>query len=84
MAHIRGTTAAERNIKAKWLAEKKDRTPEESLRLLELRLDGDGTKPDAKLMIAYRESGAFRRVLCDVTGADLLNILKLSSITAGS
>lgn len=33
------------------------------------RLDEDGTKDDAVLMIAYREAGAFRRMLVDKLGA---------------
>jgi hypothetical protein len=55
-----------------YLERKPDRTIEETAKLLRLRLKGDDTADDARLFIAYRESGAFRRVLADgITGIDI-------------
>jgi hypothetical protein len=61
---------------ADYLAAKEDRTVEETVRFLRLRLEADQTAPDAKLFIAYREAGAFRRVLAgSLTGADIRNLV---------
>lgn len=55
-----------------YLERKPDRTIEETATLLRIRLKADDTANDAKLFIAYRESGAFRRLLADgLTGNDI-------------
>lgn len=76
LSHQLGRNPEEWRVEAEWLANKPDKTPAEVLRLLALRLDADGTKADAKLMIVYEEAGMFRRVLCrGLTGANITALL---------
>lgn len=60
----------------KYLEDKQDRTLDDVLRLIELRLLGDNPADDARLVIAYREqTGMFRRVLLDgLTGKELREV----------
>lgn len=64
---------------SEYLEKKVDRTPAETVRYLRLRLTGDNTKPDARLMIIYEEPGVFRRVFArSLTGAEIEQMVQAS------